>query len=58
MAKSRNKNFQAQYLFHTKIKTTNQKELPTTEILELRSKEGDSSPIKFWVQGKNDQFFP
>ena len=29
MAKSRNKNFRAQFLFHTKIKTTYQNELLT-----------------------------
>ena len=40
MAKSRNKNFRAQFLFHAKIKTTYQNILPTTEILELRSKRG------------------
>ena len=37
MAKSQNKNFRAQFLFHNKIKNTYQNELSTTEILELRS---------------------
>ena len=32
--------FSAQFLFHTKIKTNYQNELPTTKILELRSKRG------------------
>ena len=40
MSKYHNKNFQAQFLFHIKIKTTYQNILPTTEILELRSKRG------------------
>ena len=37
MAESRNKNFRAQFLFHTKIKTTYQNELPTTDFLKLSS---------------------
>ena len=40
MVKSQDKNFRAQYLFHTKIKTTYQNVLQTTEILELRLKQG------------------
>ena len=38
IAKSQNKCFTAQFLFHTKIKITNQNVLPTTEILMLRLK--------------------
>ena len=50
MAKSRNKNFQAQILFHTKIKTTYQNVVPTTEILELRLKRGTQYPEKVMGQ--------
>ena len=41
MAKFRIKDFWAQFLFHTKIKTTYQNILPTIEILELRSNRGE-----------------
>ena len=46
MAKSRNKNFRAQILFHTKRKTTYQNVVPTTEILQLRLKRGTQYPEK------------
>ena len=40
MAKYQNKNFRKQFLFHTKIKTTYQKLLATTEMLKVRLKQG------------------